>query len=86
MDRMREREERESSDRRRRPPKVLMGVFPNATWESEGIELCLPDVVFEFATVRNRPYDVYMALALGEAFASDFSWMCHMSICAAIPL
>ena len=69
MDRMREREERESSDRRRRPPKVLMGVFPNATWESEGIELCLPDVVFEFATVRNRPYDVS---AIGGRFWSRF--------------
>ena len=25
-------------------------------------------------------------LPLGEAFASDFSWMCHVSVCAAIPL
>ena len=24
--------------------------------------------------------------AIGEAFASDFSWMCHVSVCAAIPL
>ena len=23
---------------------------------------------------------------LGEAFASDFSWMCHVSVCAAITL
>ena len=58
--------------------------------------MCLPDVVFEFATVCNRlqpsatvcnrPYDVSMALTLGEAFASDFSWMCHVSVCAAITL
>ena len=25
-------------------------------------------------------------LPLGEAFASDFAWMCHVSVCAAIPL
>ena len=23
---------------------------------------------------------------LGEAFASDFAWTCHVSVCAAIPL
>ena len=26
------------------------------------------------------------SLPLGEAFASDFSWMCRVSVCAAIPL
>ena len=26
------------------------------------------------------------SLPLGEAFASDFAWMCHVSVCAAIPL
>ena len=25
-------------------------------------------------------------LPLGEAFASDFAWMCHVSVCAASPL
>ena len=25
-------------------------------------------------------------LPLGEAFASDFAWTCHVSVCAAIPL
>ena len=55
------------------------------TWESEG-RAVFADVVFEFATVCNRRYDVSMALPLGEAFASDFSWMWHVSVCAAITL
>ena len=25
-------------------------------------------------------------LPLGEIFANEFSWMCHVSVCAAIPL
>ena len=36
------------------------------------VELCLPDVVFEFATVRN-PNPAPMALPLGRVLKSDFS-------------
>ena len=60
------------------------------------VELCSLVVVFEFATVRNRPQlfatvlkcsnPAPMALPLGRAVKSDFSWPCHMSVCAAIPL
>ena len=51
------------------------------TWDL-GVELCLPDVVFEFAAVRNRlqpsatlcnrPYDVSMALPLGGLLQVTF--------------
>ena len=46
--------------------------------------------------VRNRPQPsstvlkcsnpAPMALPLGRAVKSDFSWMCYVSVCAAIPL
>ena len=36
--------------------------------------------------VCRRRRRVSNSLPLGEAFASDFSWMCHVSVCAAIPL
>ena len=45
----------------------------------------MPNVAFEFASFCNRPYDVSKALPLGEAFASDFSWMCHVT-CQFAPL
>ena len=35
---------------------------------------------------RRRRRRVSNLLPLGEAFASDFAWMCHVSVCAAIPL
>ena len=62
------------------------------TWESEGRAIfarrCfrVRNRLQPSATVCNRPYDVSMALPLREAFASDFSWMCHVSVCAAITL
>ena len=36
--------------------------------------------------VVSRRRRVSNLLPLGEAFASDFSWMCRVSVCAAIPL
>ena len=36
--------------------------------------------------VVSRRRRVSNLLPLGEAFASDFAWMCHVSVCAAIPL
>ena len=58
------------------------------TWESSlRVELCSPEVVFVFATVRKCSNPAPMALPLGRARKSDFSWMCHdVSVCAAIPL
>ena len=39
-----------------------------------------------FARVRNCSNPSPMALPLGRAPKSDFSWMCHVSVCVAIPL
>ena len=39
-----------------------------------------------FATVRKCSNPAPMALPLGRALKSDFSWMCHVSVCAAITL
>ena len=62
------------------------------TWESEG------RAVFarRCFRVRNRPQPsstvlkcsnpAPMALPLGRALKRDFSWTCHVSVCAAIPL
>ena len=36
--------------------------------------------------VVSRRRRVSNLLPLGEAFASDFAWMCHVSVCDAIPL
>ena len=36
--------------------------------------------------VACRRHRVSNLLPLGEAFASDFAWTCHVSVCAAIPL
>ena len=33
-----------------------------------------------------RRRGVSNSLPLGEAFASDCSWMCHVPVCTAIPL
>ena len=65
----------------------MSGHFPECvakgsrlTWESEGRAVfarrCfrVRNRPQPFATVCNRPCDVSMALPLGEAFASDFSW------------
>ena len=41
--------------------------------------MCLPHVVFEFATVRNCSNPSPMALPLGRALESVFPWMCHVS-------
>ena len=38
------------------------------------------------SVVVSRRRRVSNLLPLGEAFASDFAWMCHVSVCAAIPL
>ena len=83
--------------------RMKPNVKPFSRMRSEGfsfnfgslrVELCLPDVVFEFATVRNRsqPFACVrncsdpapMALPLGRALKSDFWWTCHVSVCAAI--
>ena len=39
-----------------------------------------------FARVRNCSKPAPMALPLGRALKRDFSWTCHVSVCAAIPL
>ena len=55
-------------------------------FESLRVELCSPVVVFVFATVRKCSNPAPMALPLGRAPKSDFSWTCRVSVCAAIPL
>ena len=50
------------------------------------VELCSPVVVFVTATVRKCSNPLPMALPLGRAQKSYFSWMCHVSVCAAILL
>ena len=35
--------------------------------------------------VVSRRRRVSNSLPLGEAFEGDFAWMCHVSVCAAIP-
>ena len=62
------------------------------TWESEGRAVfagrCFPvrNRSQPSATVRKCSNPAPMALPLGRALKSDFSWMCHVSVCAAIPL
>ena len=62
------------------------------TWESEGRAVfagrCFRDRNRSqpFATVLKCSNPAPMALPLGRALKSDFSWMCHVSVCAAIVL
>ena len=42
--------------------------------------------VVSSSLVVSRRRRVSNLLPLGEAFASDFAWTCHVSVCAAIPL
>ena len=75
------------------------GVFPECvakgsrlTWESEGRAVfagrCfrVRNRPQPFATVRKCSNPAPMALPLGRALKRDFSWTCHVSVCAAIPL
>ena len=62
------------------------------TWESEGRAVfagrCFPvrNRSQPSATVRKCSNPAPMALPLGRALKCDFSWTCHVSVCAAIPL
>ena len=42
--------------------------------------------VVSSSLVVSRRRRVSNLLPLGEAFASDFAWACHVSVCDAIPL
>ena len=62
------------------------------TWESEGRAVfagrcfCVRNRPQLFATVRKCSNPSPMALPLKRTPTSDFSWMCHVSVCAAILL
>ena len=56
-----------------------VGVGPVFAWLASSRRLSS----FVVACRRRR---VSNLLPLGEAFASDFAWTCHVSVCAAIPL
>ena len=62
------------------------------TWESEGRAVfarrCfrVRNRSQPFARVRNCSKPAPMALPLGRALKRNFSWTCHVSVCAAIPL
>ena len=62
------------------------------TWESEGRAVfagrcfCVRNRSQPSATVRKCSNPAPMALPLGRAPKSDFSWTCRVSVCAAIPL
>ena len=49
------------------------------TWGSEGRAVFARRCFW----VRNRSYDVSMALPLGRAIGGGFSWMCRASVCVA---
>ena len=62
------------------------------TWESEGRAVfagrcfCVRNRLQPSATIRKCSNPAPMALPLGRALKRDFSWTCHVSVCAAIPL
>ena len=67
-----------------------LGVGAMFPWRASSRRLSLFVVVSRRLSsslvVCRRRRRVSNLLPLGEAFASDFSWTCHASVCAAIPL
>ena len=63
-----------------------LGVGAVFAWPASSRRLSSFVVVSRRLSSSCRRRRVSNLLPLGEAFASDFSWMCHVSVCAAIPL
>ena len=63
-----------------------LGVGPVFAWLASCRRLSSSLVVCRRLSSSCRRRRVSNLLPLGEAFASDFAWMCHVSVCAAIPL